>query len=183
MHEPAKQHSSGMHIGETLTLQRQIANLRTLGDGNLVRNTTIGSGVAAAAGFVWFAHAGSQTEEVFALFVALVGLLVCASMAFARPRFREAAAATRKGRREPATITLHPGLDDHDRVGGLHGVLRPASPHLPRWKMAFVKADGWKPPEGELQVEAVYLSDLAWPALLLHPDGLLVPSGKPRRVE
>jgi len=172
-----------MYVGETLTLQQQIANLRVLGDGQLLRNTTIGSGLVSLAGFAWFLIADHQTGEVFALFFALCGVLVCVVMAFGRPRFREAAAATHKGRREAASIVLQPGVDDDRRETGLQGVLRPASPHLPRWKMAFVKADGWTPPEGELQVEAVYLSDLAWPALLLHRDGLLVPLARPRRAD
>ena len=67
--------------------------------------------------------------------------------------------------------------------GGLHGILHPLAAHQPAWRMAFVKADGWTPAEGELRVEAVYLSGIPWPVLLLHPDGLLVPRGKPRRVE
>ncbi len=183
MPKPAQRHSSGIYVGQTLTLQQQIANLRVLGDGHLLRNTTIGSALMSLAGFAWFVIADHQTEEVFALFFALCGALVCAVMTFGRPRFREAAAATHKGRREAASIVLLPGVDDDEHEKSLQGVLRPASPHLPRWKMVFVKADGWTPPEGELQVEAVYLSDLAWPALLLHPDGLLVPLGKPRRVD
>lgn len=183
MNPPAKQHASGMYVGEALTLEQQVANLRILGDGNLVRNMRIGSALVAIAGLAWFWFSDYETEKVFALFFGGCGALIFLAISWGGPGFRHAAAATHKGRRLPATIVLEPGMDDEERQGGMHGILCPASPHLPRWRMSFVKADGWQPPEGELHVEAAYLSDIDWPVLVLHSDGLLVPRGKPRRVE
>ena len=181
MAKRAHQHSSGMYVGETLSLQQQITNLRVLGDGALVRNTAIGGGLLAVAGLAGFWFADGQTAKVFALFFGGCGAMVLLAFVLAAPGFRHAAAGTHKGRRAPARIVLQPGLDDDEREGGLHGVLHPLAAHQPAWRMAFVKADGWTPGEGELQVEAVYLSGIEWPVLLLHPDGLLVPRGKPRR--
>ncbi len=183
MTPPAKQHASGMYVGKTLTLQQQVANLRMLGGGNLTRHMVIGSGLATLAGMAWFRSTESETQEVFAMFVTACCALVFLALAWGGPRFRQAAAGTHKGRRLPATIVLEPGMDDEEREGELHGILCPASPHLPRWRMSFARADGWKPPEGELHIEAVYLSDIDWPVLVLHPDGLLVPRGKPRRAK
>ena len=180
---PAKRHSSGMFVGDALTLQQQVANLRILGDGNLVRNMRIGSALIALAGLAWFWFSDHDTEKVLALFFGGCGALVCLAISWGGPGFRHAAAATHKGRREPATIVLHPGLDDDAREGTMQGVLHPQSAHAHAWRMDFAKTFGWHPPEGLLQVEAVYLSDIAWPVLLVHPDGLLVPRGKPRRVD
>ena len=172
-----------MYVGATLTLQEQIVNLRALGDGGLTRKMSVFGALGAIFCGVWFHLAGHTTEEVFALFFGLCSLAVCTIGALAGPHFRNAAAATHKSRRERAVIQLHPGLDDEAREGSLHGVLRPAAPHAPKWKMDFVRADGWTPATGDLHVEAVYLSDVAWPVLLVHADGLLVPNRRPRRVD
>ena len=172
-----------MYVGKTLTLQEQIANLRVLGDGGLTRKMAIFGALGAIACGIWFRFAGHTTEEVFALFFGVCSLATCAIGVLAGPHFRNAAAATHRGRREPAVIALHPGPDDEAREGSLHGVLRPASRHAPKWRMDFVRADGWTPAAGDLQVEAVYLSGIPWPVLLVHPDGLLVPDRRPKRAE
>ena len=181
-HPPrATRHASGMHVGPVLTLQQQVHNLRLLGEGGLLRTLGVGAALAAVGGLVAFPFAPGQSSKVVALFIAGCGALVGLGALANGPGMRHAAAATRKGRSEPATIVLHPGVDDEARESGLSGVLCPASPHAPRWRMHFAKADGWSPPEGTLHVQAALLIDLPWPVLLVHPDVLLVPLGKPVR--
>lgn len=167
-------------MGETLTLEQQIANLRLLGEGATIRNGSIGSAVTMLAGLLWFFLAGGQTAKVLALFVAGCAALALLAYRMGAPGLRHAAAATRRGRRVPARIVLLPGIDQDDRTGDLRGTLRPDDAHHPAWQMQ-VRPQGWRPPEGLLQVEAVYLGDIAWPVLLVHPDGVLVPQGRPQR--
>ncbi len=180
MSESARQDPSGLYLGDSLTREQQIANLRVLGEGGLIRGTIIGSALLAVAGFSFFAYADGDTGRVAGLFAGLCGVLLCLVAALGRPELRRAAAATRRGRREPASIELFPDPEDAD-AGTRRGELRPLSRHAPRWQMTFARTDGWTPPEGELPVEAVYLSDVAWPVLLLHRDGLLVPRSRPVR--
>ena len=182
MAKPATLSSNGLYVGDVLTLPQQIQNLRAMGEGNLFRYIVIGCAIGLVAGLAWFFFEPKQTGRVLALFAAGVsGTLGVVSFRFG-PHVRNAAAATRKGRREPATIVLAPDIDDDEREAALHGVLCPRSSHLGRWHIRFGKTFGWKPPEGELQVEAVYLADIPWPVLLVHPDGLLMPNAKPEPV-
>lgn len=181
MSRPVKHHSNGIYVGESLDLAQQISNLRVLGETRLLRNQMIGGGLAVLAGSLWCWLAWGGPGQLPALFLVGTGAVFSLVVAFGRAHIRRAAAATRGGRREPATILLQPGVDDAEREA-LHGELRPASPHARRWHMQFGRTNGWRPGEGELQVEAVYLSDVAWPVLLIHPDGLLIPAGRPRPV-
>lgn len=170
-----------MHVGPVLTLQQQVDNLRVLGEGSTLRLLLMASALATAGGLAGFFLAHGQTWKVLALFAAGCGTLIGLAAVAAGPSLRHAAQATRKGRREPATITFLPALDDDAREGGVSGVLCPAASHAPRWRMHFTKADGWTPPAGPAPVQAVYLSGIAWPVLLVHEDGLLVPRGRPVR--
>jgi len=73
---------------------------------------------------------------------------------------RNAAAATRKGRRDPAPLVLRHGErdEDGDHPRGLHS---PAARHAQACGIHFVNNRGWKPDVGAIQVEAVYPSGIA----------------------
>jgi len=92
-----------------------------------------------------------------------------------------AATATSKGRREPAPLVLRHGESDEDgdHPRGLHS---PAARHAQACGIHFVNNRGWKPGVGAIQVEAVYLSDIAWPVLMVYPDGILWPPGETARL-
>ena len=49
------------------------------------------------------------------------------------------------------------------------------------WRMQF-RPLGWKPVEGRFDGEARYVADVAWPALVVVGDGIIVPSCAPKRI-
>ena len=132
----------------------------------------------AIAGFSAAAWADEQNLRVLCLFVAGCSSLVALATVFGIGHVRNAASATRKGRREPAMLVLqHDPGDDEDPP---RGVLTPASRHAHAWDMALVQCRGWRPTPGPMQVDAIYLSGIAWPVLLVHADGILWPRAQPR---
>lgn len=162
----------------TMSLQSQIDELRLVGESRTVALLAPCSALLAIAGFAAAAWADSQNLRVLCLFVAGCGSLVALAAFFGIQHVRNAASATRKGRREPATLVLSGDMGDQSE--SLRGVLTPSSRHAHAWEMQFAKCRGWAPSAGVLQVEAVYLSGIAWPVLLVHENGLLMPHAKPR---
>ena len=163
-----------------MSLQEQIDELRLIGESRAAALLAPGSALFAAAGFAAAAWTDSQNLRVLCLFVGCCGSLIAFAAGFGIGHVRNAAAATRKGRREPATLSLRLGGGDDDDEEQPSGVLAPASRHARAWDMHLVKCRGWRPPAGMLQVEAVYLSGIPWPVLLVHPDGILWPRARPR---
>lgn len=161
-----------------MTLRQQIDELRLIGESRAAALLAPCSALFAIAGFAAAAWVDGQNLRVLCLFVGGCGTLIALAAGFGIGHVRNAASATRKGRREPASLVLDQADDDD----GLRGVLTPASRHAQAWNMHFVKCRGWSPPVGLSQVEAVYLSGIAWPVLLVHPDGILWPISKPRRL-
>ena len=163
-----------------MTLQEQVDELRLIGESRAATLLAPCGIALAIAGFSAAAWVDNQNLRVLCLFVAGCSSLVALATAFGIGHVRDAASATRKGRREPAVLVLqhNPGDDDEPP----RGVLTPASRHALAWEMALVQGRGWRPTAGPMQVDAVYLSGIAWPVLLVHPDGILWPRARPRPV-
>ena len=161
----------------TMTLQEQIDELRLIGESRAVTLLAPGGIALAIAGFSSAAWVDNQNLRVLCLFVAACSSLVALGSVFGIGHVRNAALATRKGRREPAMLVLH--YDPHDDEPP-RGVLTPTSRHAHAWDMVLVQCRGWRPPPGAMQVDAIYLSGIAWPVLLVHADGILWPRARPR---
>lgn len=168
-----------VHTGKQLSLQQQIDNLRTLGESTTMRLLLPGAVLLAAAALFAFYQSDSETWRVLCLFVAGCSGLVALAAALSAKHLRNAASATRKGRREPATLHLEPYEDDDERR--FRGRLELTSSGGRVWQLDLAPAAGWKPKVGAMQVQAVFLSDISWPVLLLCGDqGLLWPNHDPR---
>jgi hypothetical protein len=140
-----------------------------------------GAVLVAAAALFAFARSDSETGRVLCLFVAGCSGLVALAAALSAKHLRNAAAATRKGRREPAILHLEPYEDDDERR--FRGRLELASHGARTWQLDLAPAAGWKPTLGAMQVQAVFLSDIAWPVLVLCGDqGLLWPNHAPKPI-
>ncbi len=171
-----------MHSGETLALQQQIANLRLVGESGMLRMLLPVSAVTGLVALVAFCRADSQNWGVIYLFVACCSGMVALAAWLAAGHARTAAIATGKGRREHALLHLHDNADADD-IRQFHGRLESLSGGARAWELDFAPANGWKPQPRVMQVEAVFLSDIAWPVLVLCGEqGLLWPRSQPRRV-
>lgn len=169
-----------MHKGERLSLQQQTENLRLLGESRaLAWMAPVGAVVGALAllGFWW---TDSQNVGVLCLFVGGCAWLIALAAGLGARHIRNAAAGTHKGRRVHGRVSLLAG-EDGETSRQFHGTLVLEGPRASTWDIVFAPASGWQPQEGALEVQAVFLSDIAWPVLVLCPHGLLWPHSTPRR--
>lgn len=169
-----------MHLGDILNLQQQTENLRTLGESRMLAWMAPGGlaiGAVALLGFWW---TDSQNLGVLCLFVGGCAWLVALAAGLGARHIRNAAAATRKGRRVQGRVALLAGDEGHD-TRQFHGKLVLEGTGSPTWDMVFAPASGWQPVEGALEVQTVFLSDITWPVLVVCPQGLLWPHSMPRR--
>lgn len=162
------------------TQRDQIDQLRRMGDSRVVMLLLPASVIAGIAGSLLAMWADREPMRVVGLFVAGLGVMFAFGLRGSMRHLRNAATGTRKGRRELATLMLHPNSDDGGPDHHPLCVLTPLSGPGGAWSMQLVPGDGWRPPAGAMQVEAVYLSDIAWPVLMIHPDGILWPQRQPR---
>lgn len=157
----------------------QIAELRRIGDSRAVVLMAPVAALVAVGCLGALAWVAQELPRVLLMFVGGCAVLV-ALAGLVTPHARWAAAGTRRGRREPAMLVL--ATHDEDSTTHARGVLVPEAAHARAWHMDLV-ALRWRPPAGAVPVQAVYLSDVRWPVLLLHADGLMWPRAKPRKAE
>ena len=117
----------------TMSLQEQIDELRLIGESRAAALLAPCGALFAIVGFVAAAWVDGQNLRVLCLFVGGCGALIALAAGFGIGHVRNAASATRKGRREPASLALEHAEDDD----GLRGVLTPASRHARAWNMHF----------------------------------------------
>ncbi len=136
--------------------QEQVDELRMIGESRAAPACS----VLAIGGFAAAALVEEQSPRVLYLFLAGCASLVGLAAGFGLGHVRNAAAATRKGRRDPAPLVLRHGErdEDGDHPRGLHS---PAARHAQACGIHFVNNRGWKPDVGAIQVEAVYPSGIA----------------------
>lgn len=164
-----------MHHATTLAERER--TLRSIGESRMLAGLLPGSVLVAVAAFAGFHYADDGTLEVLCLFVAGCSALAGVAAWTSATHLRNAAAATRRGRRVSATLELHE--QDSDDVAR-HGILTlHADPR--GWDMTFAVSPGWEPESGTHAVEAIMLSDVPWPVLVYCDDGLLWPRQTPQR--
>lgn len=134
------------------------------------------SAAMAAAAMLASWWLDDQNLQVLCLFVAgCSGIVVIAAWTSA-DHLRNAAAGTRRGRREPATLTLRKDEDDDAVCLGSLTTMHSAR----RWRLVLAAAPGHSPEPGTYEVQAVFLSDIDWPVLVYCGDTLLWPRQTPR---
>lgn len=134
------------------------------------------SAAMAAAAMLTFWWIDNQHLRVLCLFVAgCSGIVVFAAWTSAG-HLRNAAAGTRRGRRESATLTIRQDEDDDTVCQGTLTLTQGAR----RWRLALVAAPGRSLDPGTYEAHAVFLSDIDWPVLVYCGDTLLWPRQTPR---
>lgn len=134
------------------------------------------SAAMAAAAMLAFWWIDNQNLRVLCLFVAACsGIAVFAAWTSAG-HLRNAAAGTRRGRREPAMLTIRKDEDDDAVCLGSLTMAQGAR----HWRLVLVAAPGHSPEPGTYETQAVFLSDIDWPVLVYCGDTLLWPRQTPR---
>ena len=170
---------SHVHTGKQLSVRQQIDYLRTLGESSLTRAMLPIAALTFLAAVVAFWITDSQNLGVLWLFVAGCSALLMVACALSAGHLRNAARATRAGRRERAVLQLQQPEDNDERQ--FHGRLQLLTGER-AWEMDFAPVSGWLPQADELIVDVVFLADIQWPVLVLSDQGLLWPRTSPKRV-
>lgn len=158
-------------------LRRQEDLLRGIAESRVFAGLLPVSAAMAVAAMLAFWWVDSQNLRVLCLFVAgCSGLVVIAAWTSAG-HLRNAAAGTRRGRREPASLTLRKD-EDNDTICSGHLAMARGSR---RWRLVLATAPRQSLPEpGTYEAQAVFLSDIDWPVLVYCGDILLWPRQTPQ---
>lgn len=158
-------------------LREQEDQLRKIAESRAFKGLVPGSAAVMVAAMATFWSIDNQTLRVVCLFLAACSAIALVAAWASAGHLRNAAAGTRRGRREPATLTLR---KDEDSDAICLGRLKMT--HNPRcWRLVLATAPGQPSPEsGTYEAQAVFLIDLDWPVLVYCGDILLWPLQTPK---
>lgn len=157
-------------------LREQEDQLRNIAESPVLAGLLPVSATMAVVAMLAFWWIDDQNLRVLCLFVAgCSGIVVIAAWTSAG-HLRNAAAGTRRGRREPATLTLRKDKENDAVCLGSLTMARGAR----HWRMVLATAPGRSPEPGTYEAQAVFLSDIDWLVLVYCGDTLLWPRQMPR---
>lgn len=156
------------------TPQQQLDILRRLASRRLLKQVA-GGLLAVAVGCI---AAGAVRGEWIWFLVGAFFLLPLHTAWRASPHLLNAVRALDEGHRQPGTARVSVTTCD----GGAFHSATVADREGTVWSYGFHVAD-WSPRLGEQPAELVFIDGLAWPALILTPEGVIYPNGAPSRGE
>lgn len=157
---------------KSMTRDEQLRILCQLADGALLRHLP----TAALLITLILVALGCKTGQPPYFMVAMLSVALGTAAWFGAPHLRNAAKGWRSGWSSEAEAEIEPVADSDSperyQVRVMDGYTR--------WTFEFI-ASGWEPPLGRVAVTVFRISEVAWPVLLVTPNGLLVPRCSPRK--
>ncbi len=156
-----------------MTLEQQLKNLQTIGNPEFARRVAFGL-AAICIGLIAVSYA--KNTWFFVLMAAMIGGIGFACRGTMR-HMQQAAKAWRSGRSQDGQVVI--SITEGDETVHYNGIVRLADGK--GWAMQFVPPQGWKPEVGRpLTVKLYFIAETVWPALLVHPQGVLLPKAQPK---
>ncbi|GEM_PF-1996309 len=158
-------------------LREQEDQLRKIAESRGFNGLVPGSAAVTVAAMAAFWSIDSQNLRTLCLFLAACSAIALVAAWTSAGHLRNAAAGTRRGRREPATLTLRKDEDSDAICLGNLAMTRSSR----RWRLVLATAPGQPSPEpGTYEAQAVFLSDIDWPVLVYCGDMLMWPRQTPQ---
>ena len=156
-----------------MTSEQQLNLLQKMGDPALAQRLAFGVGIAC----VLLLGTSYYQKTFFFVFLALMIVFAAGSCRPTLRHIQQAAKAWRSGRSQEAMVTVTVREDDDTA----HYSATARLMHGKGWTLALTPPMGWKPEtERPLPMKLYFIGEAEWPALLVHPNGILLPRATPK---